>query len=260
MAKLDLQKQQEIVRHRDLINDYRQRKELGFSRIYHQYWNEQILDFIPQKNFIAALDCGCGNGILLEFLVAKKRFKRIYGLDLSLEMLKEVREEDRLINSDIESLPIKDGSCDLVLCRGALHHTVNIEKVVREVHRVLIPHGILVISEPCADSWLLRLPRKCFIHRSNKISFHHKSFFTRELVSIFKALGFSLKKIKKFGFLALPLCGLPDFLPIMKYVPFNKFICKCLIAFDTVCSQIPVVNHESWGVTMGFEKITDNDS
>ena len=260
MLKLDLQKREEINRHKILVNDYRLRKNLGFSKIYHEHWNKEITGFIPKELSKVVLDCGCGNGILLEFLIANKRFEKTYGIDLSLEMLKELGQKDRTINGDIESLPIKEGSIEVVLSRGALHHAINIERVVREIHRVLIPHGVFVISEPCADSWLLRLPRKHFIHRSDKISRHHKSFFIKELIDIFKVFGFFMKEVKKFGFLAFPLCGLPDFLPIMKYVPFNKFICKYLITFDMMCSRIPIVNHESWGVTMSFEKILDTNS
>ncbi len=254
MEKLCIEKKEEILTHKRLTSDYRLREELEFSKIYHEHWNKEIISFLPKKFCEIAIDCGCGTGILLNFLSSNHRFKRIYGLDLSLDMLMNARQKHKLVNMDMETLPIKDNTIEVVVCRGSLHHTARTESVIKEVHRILIPGGFFVISEPCADSWLLRLPRWYYRRRSRKISGHHKSFFTKKIIDKFKKYGFEKVRVKKFGFLAFPLCGLPDFIPVMRYIAFNTIVSRILIFIDSIFSHIPIIKHESWGVTISFKK------
>jgi SAM-dependent methyltransferase len=56
---------------------------------------------------------------------------------------------DRLI-ADGESLPLQEGTFDLVFCAGTLHHSSDLPLLLRNIWRILAPGGLLcAINEPC---------------------------------------------------------------------------------------------------------------
>ena len=78
--------------------------------------------------------------------------------DLTLEMLRVTRKHLASVGikhvscfqSMADSLPIRDGSVDLALCRIACHHFPSIPGFLREVHRVMDPGGTLIIIDSLA--------------------------------------------------------------------------------------------------------------
>jgi hypothetical protein len=99
------------------------------------------------------------------------------------------------------------------------------------------------------------LPRKIFNVFSPKLTKDHKAFKSKELLDLLKKNGFKVKKVKKFGFIAFPLCGMPDFLPILKYLPFPELITDVLVSIDEMLSRLPLINRESWGIDFWAEKV-----
>lgn len=103
------------------------------------------------------LDLGCGKGNLLEKL--KKYKSKLYGADISSEMIKYARE--RLGNyaelkvADSESLPWEDNSFDIIVCTLSFHHYPNPGKSLNEMKRVLRRNGHIIIAE----AWLPALFR-----------------------------------------------------------------------------------------------------
>ncbi len=95
------------------------------------------------------LDLGCGTGNLLEIL--KKYKSKLYGADISSEMIKYARE--RLGNyaelkvADSESLPWEDNSFDIIVCTLSFHHYPNPGKSLNEMKRVLRKNGHIIIAE-----------------------------------------------------------------------------------------------------------------
>jgi len=57
------------------------------------------------------------------------------------------------VNGDSETLPFADGTFDIVYSNGVLHHTLDTEKAIAEVLRVLKPGGQAVIMLYCKSSW-----------------------------------------------------------------------------------------------------------
>jgi SAM-dependent methyltransferase len=90
----------------------------------------------------AILEVGCGTGHWLAAL--KSPTRRIFGLDLSMGMLRKARErESRLVRGSAEYLPFRSHSFDLVFAVNAIHHFTRPAEFVREARRLLKPGGTL---------------------------------------------------------------------------------------------------------------------
>lgn len=92
------------------------------------------------------LEIGVGMGA--DFVRFAKAKAKICGIDLSRRSLglalqnAEINDvPPTLLNADGESLPFPDESFDLVYSWGVLHHTLNIDRALLEIHRVLRPRG-----------------------------------------------------------------------------------------------------------------------
>ncbi len=96
------------------------------------------------------LDLGAGPCWVSDWL--RKLRYRTCSLDICLDMLRIGRErmgEDSWVcAADMAAIPLRDESIDAAVCYAALHHVPNWRDVLREVHRVLRPGGVLVLQEP----------------------------------------------------------------------------------------------------------------
>lgn len=97
-----------------------------------------------------ALDAGMGGGRLLAELA--RRDWTVSGIDASAEMVAEARrrlptEAARFTHAEIELLPFADASFDAVVATGVLEYA-ELERAIRELHRVLRAGGLAVVSYP----------------------------------------------------------------------------------------------------------------
>ena len=112
------------------------------------------------------LDVGTGTGALLrELAVSGARPERVAGVDGSTRMLERARSAElpdgwQLEQADARTLPFGDESFSLVFAA----HLLNVlsdedgSAILREVHRVLVPGGRLVVVSPVAPSSLFGRP------------------------------------------------------------------------------------------------------
>jgi SAM-dependent methyltransferase len=84
------------------------------------------------------LDAGCGRGapVLLKY---RGKAQRLIGVDL-VEFDSPV-DGVELLNNDLASIALDDGSVDIVMCRSVMEHIEDPRAVYREIHRVLKPDG-----------------------------------------------------------------------------------------------------------------------
>jgi len=253
-----VEKNREIKLHRKLAREYKVRYGPDFSRLYQRRWNDKILNYLPEDQNLSVLDCGCGSGILSGDLVNK--YGTVTGIDISGEMIESIDQsvKERITNlviGDVEELPFRKESFDIIFCRGSLHHLPSPTKALTDMHMSLRSGGYLVLSEPCSDSLLLRIPRKVIINKSAKFTSTHKAFPSTQLLKLLSGIGFTIERKERFGFLAFPLCGLVDLLPVMKYLPFNVYITKVLIMLDELFSHIPFIKKQSWHIIVQARKM-----
>lgn len=84
-------------------------------------------------------------GIVLDLGSAESPYAFLTGRRLSVDIRPF---PDVKILADANSLPFKDSSFPSVLCTELLEHILRPEKVVSEIHRVLSPGGVLVLTVP----------------------------------------------------------------------------------------------------------------
>src|SRR3989442_2256501 len=92
------------------------------------------------------LEVGCGTGRWLTELQPIAR--RVYGVDLSLGMLRQARQRQEPLCrtcGHVSHLPFPDAVFDLVFCVNAFHHFDPPRVFVSEARRMLRPGGALTI-------------------------------------------------------------------------------------------------------------------
>jgi len=98
------------------------------------------------------LDAGCGNGCFTNEII--KQGGNVVGVDLSHEMLQVAKDTGgEFVVGDLETLPFRDETFDIVLCSMVLHHFPLINRMSEEVARVLKKDGKLVIVDILATSF-----------------------------------------------------------------------------------------------------------
>ncbi len=252
--------QRQIDLHEEIADHYLVRYGSDYSKIFQTYWNDKLISLCLNGAKSCVLDFGCGNGILIPDLV--KKFKSVYGLDISYKMLKSARENWKsskgAIIGDGNHIPFRDNSFDCVVCRGVIHHIPDIGLILNEVHRILTKNGLFVFSEPCNDSVIIRLARKIMYKKSKRFDKDDRAFLQNELEKIIDKNGkFTIEKIERFGFLAYIMAGFPDHISILKFIPFNQIITSVLISIDKILSQIPFIKKHSLHLIMKLRKINN---
>jgi SAM-dependent methyltransferase len=123
-------------------------------------WHSDMRPFYASMAAISAMpdgstivDAPCGSGVALRALRDGQRV-RYLGYDLSPEMLERAGRRAKrlglgqveLVEADVASLPLEDGSVDLFLSYFGLHCLPDPAAAVREAARCLCPGGRLVGS------------------------------------------------------------------------------------------------------------------
>ncbi len=136
------------------------------------------------------LDVGCGAG---SFLVeAQRNGFEVVGQEVSPFFIDYCRREHGLtiFDDEIEDLDLVAGTFDFVTAFDVIEHHPNPRLLLREMHRLLRPGGIIVISTHDIGNWFARLygSQWRFID-----PIAHLTYFTRNsLTSMMKSSGFRI--------------------------------------------------------------------
>jgi demethylmenaquinone methyltransferase/2-methoxy-6-polyprenyl-1,4-benzoquinol methylase len=99
--------------------------------------------------------------------------------DLSLGMLRQTGCKDELVpvRAHVERLPFPDHSFDRIVVVDALHHFCDQEEAIADLLRVMAPEGRLVIEEPDATRFVVKL-----VALAEKLAFMRSRFLTPESI------------------------------------------------------------------------------
>lgn len=106
------------------------------------------------------LDAGCGTGYGTSLLEDSGALE-VTGIDVSEEALASARQSCRaasLFKADLTDTGLASGSFDLITCFEVIEHLEAQDAVIAELHRLLAPIGLLVISSPNRDVYLAGNP------------------------------------------------------------------------------------------------------
>lgn len=94
------------------------------------------------------LDIGCRDGMWLDILKSNN-YKKLQGMDVSEKALDMARKKGHnVLNGDAHELPFPDESFNFVSIIHTLEHCPDVEKVMREIYRVLKPNGRILVVVP----------------------------------------------------------------------------------------------------------------
>ena len=116
--------------------------------------NHWTLGRIEPGEVVLDLGCGAGTDLLIAAEMTGARGRAI-GIDMTQPMLKQARASAtqmglanvELHESLIESLPVEDGSVDVVISNGVIDLIPDKDAVFDEIDRVLRPGGRLQIAD-----------------------------------------------------------------------------------------------------------------
>ncbi len=124
-----------------------------FPSVFYQAIHKRLLDYVDLPVKSKVLDLGCGTGRLLNRLASQ--FPDLYGtgLDISPEMLRVARRNNRhhprliYIEGKADSLPFADGQFDAVFNTLSFLHYSEPKQVFAEVAQVLSPGGRFYLAD-----------------------------------------------------------------------------------------------------------------
>jgi len=116
--------------------------------------NHWLLGRIEPGSVVLDLGCGAGTDLLIAAQMAGPE-GRVVGVDMTPSMLERARasaQEMELANVElheslIESLPVEDGSVDVVISNGVIDLVPDKDAEFDEIERVLRPGGRLQIAD-----------------------------------------------------------------------------------------------------------------
>ena len=98
------------------------------------------------------LDIGCGTGLATEALMTRYTKAEVIALDLALPMLQLARRRGRWLRrprclcADLDGLPLRDQSVDLVFSNAALQWSADPARAMADIARVLRPGGLFLFT------------------------------------------------------------------------------------------------------------------
>lgn len=191
---------------------------------------ENTLNFIDNLfngKPLKILDVGCGTGHYIEQLIPKNHI--VFGNDLAIGMLHKSKQKylnfidsHFLSLSNIEQLPFRNKSFDVVICIGVIEYLPDTNKALKELYRIVKETGIVIVSAPnlfsltfLTDLYYIKRLFQYFLYKirlikpnqktvssdvSANLDFRNKRFKLRKLIKIFNSNGFKVDDIKSVSF------------------------------------------------------------
>jgi len=163
------------------------------------------------------LDVGCGPGVLVSGLLEQGH--EVWGVDFAPAMIEQCRAafkgEPRahFAVGAIEALDFDDDSFDAITCLGVVEYLDDDRAALRELHRVLRPGGLAVITCPHywapwrrwdALYWRLVQPLRSLLGRAPYSLVSHREYRESAYRALLVEQGFTVEDVAYYGFGLVP--------------------------------------------------------
>lgn len=156
---------------------------------------QEVFAMAGKRSAYTVVDLACGTGHYARAFARELPKAFVYGLDISLNMLKQARKIAQrqglatiiFLRADVHRLPFDNESVDRINCGGALHLLPDLSAVLTEVSRVVKPGGVLTaMTLTFAPGILHHLMRQWLVKRGRV-----KFFRPDQLAADCRSVGFS---------------------------------------------------------------------
>jgi SAM-dependent methyltransferase len=142
------------------------------------------------------LDLGCGTGFTLTRLPPSVRAVGVDRAQAALALSARRNSGAALVCADAARLPFASGSFDAVLALDVLEHLSDDASAAAELHRVLVPGGVAVIT----------VPAYAFLWSAHDVALEHKRRYRLgELRGLLERAGFAIDKASYYNTLLFPI-------------------------------------------------------
>jgi SAM-dependent methyltransferase len=155
---------------------------------------EKVIDAVPLPAPGRVLDAGCGSG---RNMVELARRGTVTGIELSEASARLARERGvgEVVTGSVVKMPFADHSFDMALCLDVIEHLEDDIAALRELRRVVVPGGALLVTVP-AYQWLWS--------GHDEVNHHHRRYTGSSLERAAEQAGWTQLRSTHFNALLLP--------------------------------------------------------
>lgn len=147
-------------------------------------------------------EAGCGDGTMLKEMRTSPQVV-LGGLDYNvLRLFRALHYVDggMFAGADLRALPIMNGSIDMVLCNQVLEHIREDTDALMELHRVLKPGGVCIVSVPNEGCLLARLRNRVLEPYIQRTTDHVNAYTESSFRRVIANTPFRIDRVERLGF------------------------------------------------------------
>ncbi|MBU6998536.1 MAG: class I SAM-dependent methyltransferase [Theionarchaea archaeon] len=181
------------------------------DRPRHYITRQHIMRYAFASTYVTGkkvLDIACGAGYGSSYL-AGCGASMVVGMDISESALTYacshyVRDNLHFLQGNAVQLPFESDEFDVVVSFETIEHVTQVEEYMKEMRRVLSPHGVFICSTP-------------HVKYTRHPAYHVKEFFPEEF---FRLLEDNFYHVERYAQFITVVTRIHDIIPITEY--FNK--------------------------------------